>query len=382
MSKPGFTLAPATVYPTNAAPSLANAQTRETETGTNIDWLGGKAIALAATATLTANRADATGIDHATAVVVSGLSATAVITLPDAGDVGADGGLLTILRRDASANTLEIACAAGDTINGVAAWTAFHMPTDGDSVTIKSDGGTRWIVVSCEIAPVIEILTAGATRTLYKGTRDVEFEKAGSGGGGGGINGASGSNVNTGAGGGGAGADSRGIIDARTLSSLTVAIGALGAGGVAGTNDGSNGGDVTISFSGGASVITSGGGKGGKGVLATSAGQVTLGGDGGDPGTTGSMALVRGLRQRRGAPGGVGLSMASAGGTATSGPGGSSPLGGGGKPSQSPGAGEAGQGNGAGGAGGRGTTNDNADYAGGNGSVGAVVLKHFILRAA
>ncbi len=313
------------------------------------------------------------------------LSANTTTTLPSAATAGA-GYEIPFKRIDSSAYTWTIACAGSDKIDGVTNWTSFPMNTHLDSVRLRSDGVSKWLVIDCKLASILVVITAtNASYAITAGTRTVRFRNIiGAGAGSGGVDGQATSNFNGASGGGGSGAESFGDLDVRTLSTLALTIGAAGAAGASGANDGGDGGTTSVSWSGAAHVVTSGGGKGGKGVTAAN-GVTVRGGAGGDPATTGTpTTLMPNLIQKRGQPGGNGLSMrdnGGAGGT-SSGAGGSSSLGGGGRAETAAGTvGTAAEGYGAGAGGSVATVNNNANVAGAAGTQGVIVMELFFLRA-
>lgn len=128
--------------------------------------------------------------------------------------------------------------------------------------------------------PVVTAYTASGTHTRTLGTVKALIEAWGGGGGGGGaVVAPTGSQVATG-GGGGAGGYSRRLVTAADLgASIAVTIGAAGAGGLAGNNAGSNGGDTSVG-----SLCIGKGGSGGAGHPGTSL-TAAAAGAGGVPGT-------------------------------------------------------------------------------------------------
>lgn len=154
------------------------------------------------------------------------------------------------------------------------------------------------------------IISASSTYNPPPGVKSLEFTAIGGGGGGGGVDGQGAGTGAISAGGGGGGASTKitNIIE----SSYTITIGAGGAGGAAGNNNGSSGGTTTITSTN--VNLTATGGSGGSGDLGTStltsAGRTSPGsGSGGDLNLDGSYAAGGGhngaSRQ------GIGLSGAS-----------------------------------------------------------------------
>lgn len=388
MTHPSRTLAASTVYPTSSAPSLANAQLSLTELMTQIDWQWGKVIRVtgSGTKTLTGTKSQTLGLDGNTLVIVESMSGTITLQLPLADDLcnaSGEGAAVCIVRRDSTSNTLTVSCQGSDKIDAVTNWTSVPLAADGDRVMLRPTEADTFVVLASAIAPVRETVTAtNASYSVPAGCRVIRFKYVeGAGGGSGGVDGQSSSNFNGASGGGGAGAHSELDLDVRTLSTVSVTIGAAGAAGTAGANDGGDGGDTIISWSAGASSVTSGGGQGGKGVTAAN-GAVARGGAGGTPATSGSMTLATGLVQSAGAPGGQGICLPSTSGAVVSGAGGSGLLGGGGRSETAAGTvGTAGTGYGAGAGGSTATNNTATNVAGQAGQAGAVVIEKHFLRA-
>lgn len=208
---------------------------------------------------------------------------------------------------------------------------------------------------------VVDINQGTTTFTPTTGAKALYVECFGAGGGGGGVATAV---TNSGAaGGGGSGAYSASWLTAISTSYACV-VGALGAGGTAGANNGSVGADTT--FDGG--TITA---KGGLGGIADTIAILHVGGLGGAGGAAGSGA---GDTLFSGTPGEAGLALAAAQGV--SGRGGNSPFGGGGNSLKTQSAGAAATGFGSGGSGGC-AVSGGASVAGGNGADGLIRVWEF-----
>lgn len=125
------------------------------------------------------------------------------------------------------------------------------------------------------------ITTTGAgVYTPTAGTSYIELEMCGGGGGGGGCASPTGTNVGL-SGGGGGGGYLRKFITAN-FSGAAINVGAGGAGGVAGNNAGTAGGNTTFTLSGGAgTVFTANGGNGGLAGATGAAPQSAAGNNGG-----------------------------------------------------------------------------------------------------
>lgn len=204
--------------------------------------------------------------------------------------------------------------------------------------------------------------TASGTWNKPIGAREVKYEVVAGGGGGGGAAAAV-SGEHAAASGGGAGGTSIGILDASSLAvSVTVTVGAGGAGGAAGANNGVAGGQSSF---GGHAVASGGAAGNGSGSSGATFG---VAGAAGGIGTTGDVLS-------RGGAGGYGFGGGNLG---ASGNGGDSHYGGGpsgraaGTNAQSL-AGVAADGYGAGGSGGL-TTSTGGAAAGGAGAAGIVVV--------
>lgn len=237
-------------------------------------------------------------------------------------------------------------------------------PFSVNGTSVTSTGTQLNYLSGLTAAPINKItvaaFNASGTYTPTTGMVYCTIECVGGGGAGGGA--VTGAAQSQGGGGGGAGGYSRITVTAATIgASKTVTIGAAGTAGSAGNNPGGNGGDT--------SVTTICVGKGGTGGGAAN-GAIGIGGAGG-VGGTGDIA----------APGMNGFSSGAGTGTAlvsvSSGAGGSTLFGSGGRGVAAQATGEAGTGNGSGGSGGT-TYNNGGSTAGGAGSKGVVVITEFL----
>lgn len=224
----------------------------------------------------------------------------------------------------------------------------------GDATWATPSGGSGGGLVS------FQIFTSGtgATYTRPGGVVSILVEVIGGGGGGGGVSGAT---LNSsGAGGGGSGGYAR-LWVAAASSSYTYTVGALGAGGTAGANDGTTGGTTTFS----ASSLQATGGVGGKGAPQNVYAAGGLGGIGSN-----------GDFNAGGAPGGWGAGNDSGSPTIGSGAfGGSSHYGGGANSTISPATGNTAQNYGSGGGGAM--TTSATTRAGGDGKAGLIIVWEF-----
>lgn len=215
-----------------------------------------------------------------------------------------------------------------------------------------------------------QTFSANGTYTPSTGMIYCIIEAVGGGGGGGGVNG-TGAN-SAGAGGGGAGGYALLLATAATIgASQSVTIGASGAGGTAGANNGSAGGDTSV----GSLCIGKGGSGGG---FSSPAGSVWSGSGGaGGVAGTGTTALP-------GVSGFSGVGEANTQMSPFSGAGGSSPFGGGGRSvtlnTSTTTAGNAATANTGGGGGGAISFNNAATAAGGAGGSGYVRITEFCIQ--
>ncbi len=206
--------------------------------------------------------------------------------------------------------------------------------------------------------------TSGTTFTTGLNTNLVRVRLQAGGGAGGGA--ATVATPGGGAGGGGsAGGYAEKLFVVDPATQYTIAIGAAGSPGAAGSADGGAGGDTT--FAVGATTVTAFGGLGGKGMAAGVTNLTALGGASPAVSTNGDLNMG-------GAPGGFGLRFTGL--LANSGVGGSSLFGGGGNSRSTSGAGSAGVGYGAGGSGAV-CVNNAGDVAGGAGLGGALIVDEY-----
>jgi len=219
----------------------------------------------------------------------------------------------------------------------------------------------------------VQTFTSSGTYTPHAGMVTCLIECVGGGGGGGGVNGAV-SNSAASGGGGGGGYSSKLATAADIGASKAVTIGALGAGGAAGANNGSAGGDTSV----GALCI----GKGGSGGVAANPGGNVFNGAPGAGGVAGT-----GDTARAGQPGGMGINGHNGITGWPTGGGGGSTLFGGGAAARSQivaasdsYAGNAAPANTGGGGGGALAFNVTATKAGGDGSAGYVRITEFCDR--
>jgi hypothetical protein len=212
------------------------------------------------------------------------------------------------------------------------------------------------------------VKTSGTTFTTGPNTTLIALRLQAGGGGGGGA--ATGVGTSAGAGGGAAGGYAEKRFPVTPNTTYTYAIGAAGAGGAAGWNDGSAGGNTT--FAAGGVTVTANGGLGGKGASGSLSIISFLGGASPAISTNGDV-------NGGGEAGGIGLVLSAA--LAVSGKGGSCLFGSGGNSINVEGDGTAGTGNGAGGSGGM---QDNAGTAraGGAGTAGIVVINEYASNSA
>lgn len=222
------------------------------------------------------------------------------------------------------------------------------------TVTLPSATGT--LLTSAFNVVRRQVFTATGTYTPHANMLYCDIEVWGGGGGGGGVTNVGGAS----GGGGGAGGYARKVVSAATIgASQSVTI---GAGGTAGANTGGTGGTGGTTSVG--TIVSATGGSGGSG---STSGTTVSGGDGG-LGSSGDINV-------RGQAGGIGQDNGAT--NRSTGFGGSTSLGGGGKGIAMPAsAGNAGTANSGGGGSGAGT-NSNGAFAGGAGGSGYVVITEF-----
>lgn len=306
---------------------------------------GGRVRTVTANATLTA--------DDAGLVLVNAASGSLTITLPGVASAGAHPIRLSIIRTDATANSVTLARAGSDTIEGATSWPV----RVGDRLTLAGDGASVWRTVADEADRLIgmQMFTSSGTYTPAPGTSKVIVEVVGGGGGAGGAPATGAGTVGVGAGGSGGACG----VSRLTSGFAGVAV-TVGAGGLGGTGSfGAAGG--TSSFG---ALVTAPGGPGGTVAGPTSAPWMT--------GTLGSAAAIGGnLWNSPGEQGQVSTAVTAAQGGG--GTGGGSRFGGGGAGSGAGGAGSDALAPGAGG-GGTMTSQNSGALKGGNGAAGAVLI--------
>ncbi len=193
-----------------------------------------------------------------------------------------------------TANQLAYFASTGTTVSGLATANSGVLITSGAGVPSISSTLPSGITL---VAPVLgtpasgvmtnttgggglrsfQIFTSGTAATYTKpaNVTSILVEVLGGGGGGGGVA-SGGASTSAAASGGGAGGYAR-LFVAAASSTYTYTVGAFGAGGTAGANNGSAGGTTTFS----ASSLQATGGSGGIGNTGTGASQVVSGGAGG-----------------------------------------------------------------------------------------------------
>lgn len=209
---------------------------------------------------------------------------------------------------------------------------------------------------------VVQTFTGSGTYTPTTGMKYAKITCVGNGGGGGGTATGAAATLAIGGGGGGGGTSYKEVTATSVGTSQTVTFGTTGAGGTAGNNAGTSGGDVSV----GSLCI----GKGGTGGTGNSGSTSPAGGAGGVAGT-GDYTVP-------GQKGGIGCGSSVTAVLGLFGAGGNSLYGfGGAAASSTPATGTAGQNYGAGGAGGA-SFNANGTAAGGAGTTGIVIIEEYI----
>lgn len=239
--------------------------------------------------------------------------------------------------------------------------TGLPLTTGVTGILPAANGGTGRSASSVGLWIGRQIFTSTGTYTPTAGTNSILVRIVGGGGGGGGAAATAAGQVAAGSGGGAGGYSEARITSA--FSGVTVTIGAAGAGGTAGANPGTVGGNSSL----GAILTANGGQAGNGGTAATPGGTVSgvAGGtaSGGDLNINGQSSL-----------GSIYLSTAAI----QSGSGGNSMLGSGGTgiTTQTTSAGNGAGGKGAGGSGGANTASQSA-VAGGAGTIGLCIIDEY-----
>jgi hypothetical protein len=281
--------------------------------------------------------------------------------LPSAASVGDGKGF--VFKKTNSANTLTIDPSGSETIDNIS--TSFAITRSLETLGIFSNGA-EWYKVFSHYANFLNVqaFTGSGTYTPTSGMGQCLVFSTAGGGGGGGADSGDGSSTQAG-GGGGSGGTCIELFTAATIgASQTVTIGAAGTAGTAAGASGGNGGDTTFG-----ALHTAGGGVGGTGASDNGTSGAFAGGAGG--------TATGGLINIPGAGGGAGTGNSS---IATSGNGGGSFWGGGGRAvavNANTAVGIAGGAYGSGGSGGA-NVNDTNGIAGGAGAAGLCVVIEFI----
>lgn len=162
-----------------------------------------------------------------------------------------------------------------------------------DSEISSAIAGLASIYASLGVIKGVQQFTANGTYTPTAGTKSFLVLGVGSGGGGGGVgSSAAAANTRIGGGRGGAG-ELRAAAFAVNVASYTVTVGAVGSGGAAGNNNGSDGGDVILN-DGTTDIFVCKGGAGGTGSPGNTNGSTGANGTGGTGGIELSGLLVSG----------------------------------------------------------------------------------------
>lgn len=207
------------------------------------------------------------------------------------------------------------------------------------------------------------ILNGTTSFTTTTQTNSIIARGQAAGGGGGGI--ATATSAGGGGGGGSAGGYWEKNVAVTPNTAYTCAVGAKGTGGSAGANNGTAGGDTTLTV--GATTYTAKGGPGGIGATAVNGVSINLGGAGPAISTNGDV-------NGGGEPGAPGMGLSAT--VVKSGQGGTSAFGGAGASAKTQGAGAAAIGFGSGGAGAC-LINGGASVAGGNGGDGVLIIDEY-----
>ena len=274
-----------------------------------------------------------------------------------AGTVGID-----VLSLTDDANTYAMKFQAPTTL---AATTTFTLPdgdgTDGQAILTDGAGTLSWGAVGDSLTG-IQTFTSSGTYTPTAGTTKVLVYVVGGGGAGGGVDGQGGGTAAAAGGGGGGGCVISFVTSLGATASVTVGAGGTG---VSGASTGGSGG--ASSFGSHAAANGAGGG-GGRTAVAPSNVAYTVGGAGAS-GTIGDIQFT-------GTCGGNGAAGGSSTSEAMSGVGGSSFFGGGERGREGDQAGLSGRNYGGGGSGAV-VTSITANYAGGDGADGIVVIYEY-----
>lgn len=263
----------------------------------------------------------------------------------------------------ATSSTLAVADGKALTCSNTLTFTG----TDSSSVAFGAGGTVLYSGASVLQAVKMQVFTGSGSFTPSIGMKYCIVEGVGGGGGGGGAAGAA-TQCGTGGGGGGGGYFRKTFTAANIGASATVTIGAAGAGGSVGNNNGVAGGNTTFVCAGTGSTLTGNGGALGQGCPATAANGIPVNSGAGGTATNGDINIAGGL-------GNYPSIQAFATGVAFSGAGGSSQFGLGGALTTNSNFGNNASGYGGGGSGGCVTTNTNVS--GGSGTAGVVIVTEF-----
>lgn len=200
--------------------------------------------------------------------------------------VGANGTVLTADSAEAdgvkwgsAGIPASIVDAKGDILAATAADTVARVAVGANRTILEADSaatpGVAWVARALGLKSM-QVFTASGTWTRPTGIRKVLIEVVGGGGGGGSTQATA---DQFGAGGGGGGFAMK-LLDVSAIASSTITIGALGAGGAAGSNNGAAGGNS--SWADGTNTLTGNGGGGGAFAAGGAAGGAGGTGTGGD----------------------------------------------------------------------------------------------------
>ena len=238
-------------------------------------------------------------------IAYTSLTASRIVTLPAAAGFppGAPLTVVDLCQGVTTAKTISIARAGSDTING--GTTSVVMWAAGDSLTLRSDGVSKWEYRADRQQHLVTLTSTGTyTPTVGVQFADVYLVAPGGGGGGGALQAASAA-VSGGAGGGGGGSNFGTFSIAEIGASQTVTLGAAGTAGAAAatstTAGGAGGAGGNASF--GSLMYAYGGGGGQGGQLAAA----STGGGGGGTLAAGVAGASGGVSIGGGGNGGVGV---------------------------------------------------------------------------